>query len=83
MKKFAQKQGIEEVLYDEDIAKLSIVGVGMRSHSGIAHTMFKALGQAKINIEMISTSEISISCIIKRNQAKKAVRVLYRAFGLS
>lgn len=70
------------VLYDKNVSKVSIVGVGMKTHSGVAETMFKALAQAKINIEMISTSEICISCVVKKKQGKSAVRKLHSAFKL-
>ena len=70
------------VSYNRDIAKISMVGVGMRSHSGIAAKMFGALASKRINIGMISTSEIKISCVIKKNSAEEAVRVLHKAFGL-
>lgn len=66
----------------KDIAKLSVVGIGMRSHSGVAAKMFKALASHKINIDMISTSEIKISCVISEKNADKAVRALHKAFGL-
>ncbi|MDD5069859.1 MAG: aspartate kinase [Candidatus Omnitrophica bacterium] len=71
-----------EVLFDENIAKVSVVGVGMRSHSGVAAKCFKALADNKINIGMISTSEISISCVVKKNDGKKALRVLHKTFEL-
>jgi len=61
---------------------VSIIGIGMRSHSGVASRMFNSLAKAGINIEMISTSEIKISCIINRKDAKKAVRVLANEFNL-
>ena len=67
---------------DEDIAKISIVGVGMRSHSGVAFRMFDALAKAKINISMIATSEIKISVVIKKEHADKAVQTLHKAFEL-
>ncbi len=67
---------------DSDIAKISIVGVGMRSHSGIAHRMFDALAKNRVNIEMISTSEIKISVVIRKGDADKAVKALHGAFGL-
>ena len=75
--------GAGEVTTDEGVAKLSIVGIGMRSHSGIAAKMFDAMARERINIEMISTSEIKISCVIRKAHAERAVRVLHRAFGLS
>jgi aspartate kinase len=71
-----------DVIADRDIARVSIVGVGMRSHSGIAAGMFEALAENKINIEMISTSEISISCVIKKRFAQRAVRVIHKKFKL-
>jgi len=66
----------------DNVAKVSIIGIGMRSHSGVASRMFNSLAKAGINIEMISTSEIKISCIINRKDAKKAVRVLANEFNL-
>ncbi len=71
-----------EVTHNPDVAKIAIVGVGMRSHPGVAATMFKALAKNKINIQMISTSEIKISCIIQRAQVDEAVKVLHKAFQL-
>ena len=71
-----------EVSTDEGVAKLSIVGIGMRSHSGVAARMFEALAKERINIEMISTSEIKISCIIRKQHAAHAARALHDAFGL-
>jgi len=81
-KKVVKNIGAGSVLYDEDVAKVSIVGIGMKAHSGVAYKMFKALARAKINIEMISTSEISISCVIRKKQGKLAVRALHKAFNL-
>lgn len=72
----------EDVRLDEDIAKVSIVGVGMRSHSGVAARMFSTLAAENINIQMISTSEIKISCVIEAKYAELAVRVLHQAFEL-
>ena len=74
--------GSGEVTTDEGVAKISIVGIGMRSHSGVAAKMFEAMARERINIEMISTSEIKISCVIRRNLAERATRVLHKAFGL-
>jgi aspartate kinase len=82
IKGVAEELGIEEVTIDEDIAKVSIVGVGMRSHSGVAAKMFSALAREGINIELISTSEIKISCVIESKYAELAVRALHSAFGL-
>jgi aspartate kinase len=78
----AQEIGAEQVLGDESIAKISVVGVGMRSHSGVAARMFAALARENINIIMISTSEIKISCVIEEKYTELAVRVLHNAFGL-
>ena len=78
----ASEIGAERVLGDEDIAKVSIIGVGMRTHAGVAKTMFSALGKENINITMISTSEIKISCVIEEKYTELAVRVLHKAFGL-
>ncbi len=78
----AQEIGAEKVLGDEDIAKVSIIGVGMRSHAGVANKMFGALAKESINITMISTSEIKISCIIEEKYTELAVRVLHEVFGL-
>jgi len=75
--------GAGEVTTDEGVAKVSIVGIGMRSHSGIAAKMFEAMARERINIEMISTSEIKISCVIRKAHAERAVRAVHRAFGLS
>ena len=78
----AEEIGAEKVLGDEDIAKVSIVGVGMRTHAGVALKMFKTLADENINIMMISTSEIKISCVIEEKYTELAVRVLHDAFGL-
>jgi len=67
---------------DENIAKLSIVGIGMRTNAGVAAKMFQALGENKINIRTISTSEIKISCLVDKKEGKKAARVLHKAFEL-
>jgi aspartate kinase len=72
-----------EVLEDDAIARVSIVGLGMKSHPGVAAKMFEVLAHNKINIEMISTSDISISCIIQKRFAEKAVRALHDKFGLA
>jgi aspartate kinase len=78
----AGRIGAEKVLGDEDIAKVSIVGVGMRSHAGVAKKMFETLAQENINIMMISTSEIKVSCVIEEKYTELAVRELHTAFGL-
>ncbi len=78
----ARDLGAKEVLSDDKIAKVSIVGVGMRSHAGVASTMFKTLADESINIQMITTSEIKISVIIDEKYLELAVRALHTAFGL-
>jgi aspartate kinase len=77
-------QGIsyDELIIDEGIGKVSLVGVGMRSHAGIASTAFKALADAGINIQMISTSEIKITIVISGDQLEDAVKTLHEAFNL-
>jgi aspartate kinase len=82
MQKISQKIKADKVLEDRDIARVSIVGVGMKTHPGVAAKMFEALAQKKINIDMITTSEISISCIIHKKNAEKAVRSIHKKFGL-
>ncbi|MBI5558801.1 MAG: aspartate kinase [Deltaproteobacteria bacterium] len=82
MKKTAAEIGAESVTGDPKIAKVSIVGVGMRNHSGIATTMFHILSRENINILMISTSEIKISCVIEEKYTELAVRALHDAFEL-
>ena len=74
--------GAKDVILRDDIAKISVVGVGMRTHSGVAAKMFGTLAQHRINIMMISTSEIKVSCIIDSKYTELAVRVLHDAFDL-
>ena len=71
-----------EAVYDEDIAKVSIVGIGMRSHTGVAYQMFQTLADANVNIQMISTSEIKISVVVSETDADRAVNVLHDSFDL-
>jgi len=71
-----------DVTVADQIAKVSAVGVGMRSHTGVASQMFKTLADEEINIQMISTSEIKISCVIDERYTELAVRALHDAFGL-
>jgi aspartate kinase len=68
--------------YQGDLAKVSVVGVGMRTHTGVAQRMFKALADAQVNIQNITTSEIKISCIIDKDQAAKALQIVHDAFEL-
>ena len=81
-KAIAAQLGAEAVISDDKVAKVSIVGVGMISKPGVAATMFDVLGKNCINLEMISTSEIKISCVVKADQAKKAMELLHKEFGL-
>ncbi|MCM8791956.1 MAG: aspartate kinase [Candidatus Omnitrophica bacterium] len=78
----SKKIGAGEVFAESNIARVSIVGVGMRSHPGVAAKMFEALADKNINIEMISTSDISISCIIKKKYIVAAARAIHDKFGL-
>ena len=81
-KRVAAEINAEEVLGDKNIAKVSVVGVGMKNHSGVAATMFKTLAAENINIMLISTSEIRISCAVKEKYTELAVQTLHTAFGL-
>jgi aspartate kinase len=74
--------GFKDVIADNDIAKVSVVGLGMRSHSGVAAQMFQALAEKGINIEMISTSEIKISCVVRKSEVEDAVKALHKTFEL-
>ena len=78
----AGRLGAANVESDENVAKLSVIGIGMRSHSGVAERMFHALAAEKINIQMISTSEIKISCVIEAAGAEQALLAVHRAFEL-
>ncbi len=81
-KKVAGEIGAEAVFGDENVAKVSVTGVGMKNHSGVAARMFSALAKENINIMLISTSEIRISCVVEEKYAELAVRVLHAEFGL-
>jgi aspartate kinase len=74
---------VKNVLGDLNIGKVSIIGIGMVSHAGVASRMFTALARAGIKVYMISTSEIKISCVIDEKDIEKAVKVLYDEFKLS
>ena len=74
--------GYNRIITDGKVAKVSVVGVGMRSHAGVAATMFKALADRGINIQAISTSEIKVSVLIDEDETELAVRVLHTAYGL-
>jgi aspartate kinase len=74
--------GYTKLITDKDVAKISVVGMGMRSHAGVANTMFRTLAEKGINIEVISTSEIKVSVLIKQDYTELAVRALHTAYGL-
>jgi aspartate kinase len=82
MQSTANELGAREVNGDDKITKISIVGVGMRSHAGIANIMFEALASEGINISMISTSEIKISVVVDEKYLELGVRTLHKAFEL-
>jgi aspartate kinase len=71
-----------QLLSDDEVAKVSLIGAGMRAHPGVSANFFRALSDAKVNIEMISTSEIRISVVVRANDAERAVQAVHRAFGL-
>ena len=77
-----QDVGFENLVHDDQIGKLSVVGAGMRSHSGVSATLFEALSTAGVNIEMISTSEIRISVVLRGDDLAEAARVVHTAYGL-
>ncbi|WOF24060.1 aspartate kinase [Microbacterium betulae] len=76
------EMGFENLVYDDQVGKLSVVGAGMRTHSGVSLTLFQALSASAINIEMISTSEIRISVILRDTELDEAARVVHTAYGL-
>jgi aspartate kinase len=82
LRRTAGEMNAREVTGDDEIVKISLVGVGMRSHAGIASTMFRALAQEGVNIRMISTSEIKISVVVDEKYLELGVRTLHKAFGL-
>jgi len=78
----AGEQGIRAVAEDPEMGKVSVVGAGMKSHPGVAAKVFRTLGDEEINIEMISTSPIKISCVIRADRVPSAVKALHSAFEL-
>jgi aspartate kinase len=82
MEQVAEKLGSPRVISDDNVAKVSVVGLGMRSHAGVAAQMFEALSSGGINIQMISTSEIKVSCVVDRKYGELAVRLLHETFHL-
>jgi aspartate kinase len=81
-KKISKEIGAGEVDIDPSIAKVSVVGIGMKSHAGVAANMFKILAENNINIDMISTSEIKISVVVHEKDGEKAVDALHKGFDL-
>ena len=82
LKRTAKEINAADVIGDDKIVKISVVGVGMRSHAGVARTIFKVLANEKINIQMISTSEIKVSVVVDEKHLESGVRTLHMAFGL-
>lgn len=82
MEEIGKKLPMEEITYDSDMAKVSLIGAGMQSHPGVAARMFTCMGKKKINIDMISTSEIKISCVVRKKEGKEAVRAIHNEFEL-
>jgi aspartate kinase len=82
LEKARAEVGFESLLADPDVAKISVVGIGMRSHAGVANTMFRALAEKGINIQVISTSEIKVSVLVGAEYTELAVRALHSAYGL-
>jgi aspartate kinase len=74
--------GFQNLVFDDAIGKISLIGAGMRSHPGVSATLFAALAEANVNIEMISTSEIRISVVVRDIDLDNAVRAVHTAFGL-
>ena len=83
LEKLAVKLGLGEVVINEEVAKVSIVGSGMVGHPGVAAKFFDALSKEKINIEMIATSEIKVSCIVSQTDAVRALKCIHETFGLA
>lgn len=83
MEEVALSIGASGFSRDDDIARVSLIGAGMKSHPGVAADMFEALSEAGINIEMISTSTIRISCIVRKEDVERAVKAVYERFKLS
>jgi aspartate kinase len=82
MERVKERVGFQELTHSSDVAKVSVVGIGMRSHAGVASRMFKSLADKGINIQAITTSEIRISVLIDEAYTELAVRALHSAYGL-
>jgi aspartate kinase len=83
LQRVAEEVGAEGISTDADIAKISLVGAGMKTHPGVAANMFDALADAGINIEIISTSSIRVSCVIRATDVERGVRAIHDKFSLS
>ena len=83
LKKEKKTISYKKIQHSVDIAKISVVGVGMRSHAGVAQTLFDTLGSNNINIQLITTSEIKISILINENYLETAVKSLHKAYNLN
>jgi aspartate kinase len=82
LSKVQEKVGFRDLLYDDHVGKVSLIGAGMRSHPGVAAKFFAALGEAGVNIEMISSSEIRVSVVCRDTDLDAAVRAVHAAFDL-
>ena len=82
IRKAAPQIGYKDLISDKGVAKVSIIGIGMRAHPGVAQTMFKTLAEKGINIQVITTSEIKVSVLIAEDYVELAVRALHSAYGL-
>jgi len=82
LQRLAEEVSAAGVVFDPDVAKISLVGAGMRSHPGVAADMFEALAEADINIEIISTSSIRISCVVRASEVEKAVQAVHERFRM-
>jgi len=82
LEKVKDRIGFEGLLYDDHIGKVSLIGAGMKSHPGVSRTFFTALGESNVNVEIISTSEIRISVLVRDTDVDVAVRALHEAFEL-
>ena len=80
---FAREVGATKVIYDEGVARLSVIGAAMVANSDVASKFFKALYDKGVNIQMISTSEVKISCVIDKNMAKEALKQIYKEFEVN
>jgi aspartate kinase len=78
-----QRLGAQSLQSNERVVKISVVGVGMRSHAGVASTVFRALAEAGIELRIVTTSEIKVSVVVEEKQLEAGVRALHKAFGLA